>query len=295
MKKKTIISIIVSIITVAVLAIVFLGNINKNPLIGFWQEVNSNNSNIRILEFNENSYLTEINLNYKGDKSTDSYTYSFSQRSETVVIITNSGNDIYGYDVKNDLLTLSDDDGFTSTWKKIPSINFLEKEQEKRIKEEAERQEELRQQREEEERRKEEEKRRKEEERIKLSAEYDAYRKNPSRSAELKLVGKWEQWSNYNSKDTYEFFEDGRFIHYYALDNKTVSGTYHVYPNDLSLSYEELLQFKNGNYEPKTYSLHLIYENTLIHKLLFKEDYIKIRDISSYYDGGEGRRFDKIS
>ena len=182
MKIKNIISATICIAIAIILAVIFIGNANKNPLVGFWQEINEYSDDIHIFEFNENEYLTEITHSGKGDKETVSYIYSFSSRSETVTVLSDWGNTTYGYAINNDLLKLYDDDGYCSTWKKIDSIDFLEKEQEERKEAERIRREEEQRRREEEQRRREEEERKREEKMQNLREEFRAYCKNPLRN-----------------------------------------------------------------------------------------------------------------
>lgn len=292
MKIKNIISATICIAIAIILAVIFIGNANKNPLVGFWQEINEYSDDIHIFEFNENEYLTEITLSGKGDKETVSYIYSFSSRSETVTVLSDWGNTTYGYAINNDLLKLYDDDGYCSTWKKIDSIDFLEKEQEERKEAEQIRREEEQRRREEEQRRREEEERKREEKMQNLREEFRAYCKNPLRNVEIKLVGKWIR-DNTMYRDTHEFFENGTVISYDSDDKETTSGTYHIYCDDINPSEEELLQFENGNYEPKAYRIKIEYEDghTYSRKLLFVDDYIIFRDSDYFY----GWRFDRVS
>lgn len=292
MKKRNVILIILCIVIAIVLAVAFIGNANKNPLVGFWQEVDVYSDDIHILEFNENDYLTEITLSDIGDKDTNSYTYSFSNRSQNVVVMDNQSNYTYRCTVNNDTLSLCDDDGFVSTWERINSIDFLEKEQEERKEAERIRQEEEQRRREEEQRRREEEERKREEKMQNLREEFRAYCKNPLRNVEIKLVGKWIR-DNTMYRDTHEFFENGTVISYDSDDKETTSGTYHIYCDDINPSEEELLQFENGNYEPKAYRIKIEYEDghTYSRKLLFVDDYIIFRDSDYFY----GWRFDRVS
>lgn len=292
MKKKNIILLIVCISTAIILAITLIGNANKNPLIGFWQEANEYNDDIRIFEFNENGYLTEMTLSENGNMNTNSYSYSFSERSKTVAFNADGWeNNTYRYTIKINTLTLYDGDRIDSSWKKINSIDFLEKEQEKRQEDAQRRWEEEQRRKEEEQRRREEEERLKEEKMQKLRGEYAEYCENPHRDAEIKLLGKWVK-DNTMFRDTYEFFEDGKVIHYSSDSGKTYTGTYHVYPYDFNLSDEQLLQFESGNFVPTEYNLRLNYEEGLQngYTLLFEEDYIRFKD-GPY---GWGWRFDKI-
>lgn len=284
MKKKNFILIIVCIIVAIIFLMTFIGNANKNPLIGFWQEVNDYNETIRIFEFNENGYLTEMTLGNRGNMNTNSYTYYFSERSQTVVI----DDDTYRYSIKNSTLILYNGDYINSTWEKISNINFLEKEQKKRLEEEQKRQEE-------EQRRIEEQKRQEEEYERKLQElrdEYSLWREEPFRDAEIKLLGKWEK-DNSMFRDTYEFFENGKVIHYASDSGKTYTGTYHVYVDEFNPSEEQLLQFENGNFVPSEYCIKLNYDNGMqnSYTLFFEEGFIRFRDNPYFH----GQKFYKVN
>ena len=292
MKKRNFIFIIACITVAIILAVTLIENADKNPFIGFWQEVNEVNNTIRIFEFSENGYLTVITLNEQGHINTNSYTYSFSERSETVLITwDNWDEDTYRYSINNNDLILYDGDYIDSTWERINNIDFLEKEQVKRKEEEQKRQED-------EQRRKEEQKRQEEEYERKLQElRYEFYEFATMRyqEAESKLLGKWVK-DNDMFRDTYEFFEDGTVIHYaddIVKAGTTYTGTYEVYPGDTNLSEQELLQFENGDFVPSEYDIFFKYDNGYenMYTLVFIDDYFRLKDSS----WGNGWRFDRIN
>ncbi len=289
MNKKIFVISIVCIIIATVFTVIFVGNANKNPLLGIWQEINEYSDDILILDFNEDSFLTEITLNNIGARNTTSYTYSFSKKSETVTILSSGSNDTYRYSISNNTLQLYDDYGYFSTFERINSIDFLEKEQENRKEAERIRQEEEQRRKEEEQRRREEEERKKAEELQRLRNEYYAYCEKPIQSVKINLLGKWER-DNSMYRDTLEFFENSTASFYNSETKKTISGTYDVYPAD-DASDEIVLHFKDVDYEPQEYTLVLNCDDgsKRYYSLEFVEDYIL------FHFSGYMRRFDKVS